>query len=306
LFLLIPQTSSFIPRQIRNKFMKRIKYFTMELHCFADSLAGETRPALVHGDTYKSDDPEVPEVHCISNEPSGNIFLERDCGERARFVMSNLDASDASHSYEKHPTRFQSTSSGQAEVPFGCASLDSSGSTPQRSSLRIPKAGSISPLISTPKTEKAKLFNDCSSDSSASKSSRQSYGSLLKNPCLGAEDTHTFESNNSWRPLTDCCAICLEEYHEYEKVCWSSNPSCPHVFHLDCVMDWFVTKEQHKQQSHLEQHGRRRSRRRSGRYQSESDAQPTCPCCRQHFLIDVKSNNGSMKDDSAQPFQQNS
>ena len=34
------------------------------------------------------------------------------------------------------------------------------------------------------------------------------------------------------------CAICIARYHVGDKICWSPNPSCEHVFHHECIRMW--------------------------------------------------------------------
>ena len=60
---------------------------------------------------------------------------------------------------------------------------------------------------------------------------------------------------NSTQIIPNCCAICLCPYEVGELVVHSSNTECDHVFHYDCVMEWFV-------------------KMRKG---------TPCPCCRQEF-----------------------
>lgn len=52
----------------------------------------------------------------------------------------------------------------------------------------------------------------------------------------------------------DCCAICLGDYKDGEKLCWSPNTKCPHSFHLSCAEEWLFR-------------------------------QPKCPCCRSNYLL---------------------
>ena len=72
------------------------------------------------------------------------------------------------------------------------------------------------------------------------------------------------------------CAICLGEYETADRVCWSSNTECTHVFHHDCIFQW------------LKASGKRASK------QQRFSENPTvkqvmnfameCPCCRQSFI----------------------
>jgi hypothetical protein len=38
------------------------------------------------------------------------------------------------------------------------------------------------------------------------------------------------------------CAICLNHFKPEQLVCESKNPSCRHVFHKDCMVDWLMKK----------------------------------------------------------------
>ena len=78
------------------------------------------------------------------------------------------------------------------------------------------------------------------------------------------------------RRLPKMCAICLDEYHENEKVTWSSNPLCQDVFHQECILDWLVTNERANQLD-VQRHRK-----------EAKDAMLSCPCCRQNFM-NVKS-----------------
>lgn len=68
---------------------------------------------------------------------------------------------------------------------------------------------------------------------------------------------HALEHNTS-RTVENQCAICLDSYSPGHEVVWSSNKQCPHVFHKDCILDYFVSV---------------RSKERP------------CPMCRQSFCL---------------------
>jgi len=39
---------------------------------------------------------------------------------------------------------------------------------------------------------------------------------------------------------SDGCAVCMNSFEVGQKVVWSSNPECTHVFHHQCLHEWFV------------------------------------------------------------------
>ena len=39
---------------------------------------------------------------------------------------------------------------------------------------------------------------------------------------------------------SDGCAVCMNSFEVGQKVVWSSNPECTHVFHHRCLHEWFV------------------------------------------------------------------
>lgn len=48
------------------------------------------------------------------------------------------------------------------------------------------------------------------------------------------------DSEKALNSVPNCCAICLGNYEVGEKVVWSSNQSCPHAFHEECMVDWLT------------------------------------------------------------------
>ena len=62
---------------------------------------------------------------------------------------------------------------------------------------------------------------------------------------LGEDDEATFvrlppspRAPNGSRLVPNCCAVCLCPYEVGETLVWSSNTSCRHAFHRDCVVDY--------------------------------------------------------------------
>jgi hypothetical protein len=66
-----------------------------------------------------------------------------------------------------------------------------------------------------------------------------------------------------YRAVPICCAVCLTKYVVSNRVCWSSNSECSHVFHEDCMLRWLV--ELGKSQGKL------------------LEFHMSCPCCREDF-----------------------
>jgi hypothetical protein len=65
------------------------------------------------------------------------------------------------------------------------------------------------------------------------------------------------------------CAICLDEYKIFNRVCWASNPECSHVFHEDCILQWLISLGKKKLINPTDE--------RLLKYL-------LCPCCRQNFV----------------------
>ena len=68
------------------------------------------------------------------------------------------------------------------------------------------------------------------------------------------EDSSPVDDDSSVRDRGKVCDICLLEFETGEAVAWSPNPKCNHAYHEDCITDWLLRK-------------------------------PTCPSCREDFII---------------------
>ena len=96
-------------------------------------------------------------------------------------------------------------------------------------------------------------------------------------PIFATEKEETTKVKGGIRSCSIFCAICLAEYEPTERVSWSSNPDCTHVFHEDCVVSWLVSL------------GRTKSKQvRFSEEPTEAQLlnyQLECPCCRQAFIL---------------------
>jgi len=102
------------------------------------------------------------------------------------------------------------------------------------------------------------------------------------------------QENISIRKVPNGCAICLCPFEAEDKITWSANPACQHVFHADCIKDWYNSS------------GRRHCRRRRRREQDVlnyahdpllkiTKFPKDCPCCRQPFILDEERSTPSVK-----------
>mmetsp|Transcript_11730 Transcript_11730/g.14582 ORF Transcript_11730/g.14582 Transcript_11730/m.14582 type:complete len:342 (+) Transcript_11730:134-1159(+) len=145
----------------------------------------------------------------------------------------------------------------------------------------------------------------------------------------------SLECGKERRDVPGTCAVCLCNYTVGDRVIWSSNPLCPHVFHEECIIQWlFALLEKQRRREYQAQSTEERRQQRSNRRevrQDNVDVEQTanrvddandgndgndvvstssdsvdddvdledgemleaickeCPCCRQDFVVPVKS-----------------
>ncbi len=54
------------------------------------------------------------------------------------------------------------------------------------------------------------------------------------------------DAANGNRSVSGLCAICLCPYTAGEKITWSSETSCQHAFHKECIIQWLAKKDELK------------------------------------------------------------
>lgn len=101
-------------------------------------------------------------------------------------------------------------------------------------------------------------------------------GKKLVDEEYNAEMEDGIQVRNDWRDVPLSCAVCLGEFEIAEKVCWSSNPQCTHVFHHHCMLQWLkvLGKRASKQQRFSD----------NPSVNQVLNFSMECPCCRQSFI----------------------
>lgn len=54
----------------------------------------------------------------------------------------------------------------------------------------------------------------------------------------------SWASVGSTSPPSDVCCICLEGYSVGDTICVAKKPTCDHLFHKDCVLEWMKTNDE--------------------------------------------------------------
>jgi hypothetical protein len=106
------------------------------------------------------------------------------------------------------------------------------------------------------------------------------------------------EENASSTPLRirqapNGCAVCLSQFYPKERISWSSNAECSHVFHQDCLLRWFQAVGHKHQEKQL---------RLCPSVTEEEAIQlcfnfpKLCPCCRRPFCIETEDNKEKVRE----------
>mmetsp|Transcript_14289 Transcript_14289/g.21521 ORF Transcript_14289/g.21521 Transcript_14289/m.21521 type:complete len:412 (+) Transcript_14289:221-1456(+) len=79
------------------------------------------------------------------------------------------------------------------------------------------------------------------------------------------------------REVSINCPICLSSYQPHQSICYSFSSQCPHVFHSECLMRWFLEMGRQNVDIIIG-HGTKLDE------SSLLEYALSCPCCRQPFV----------------------
>eukprot|EP00545_Synedropsis_sp_CCMP1620_P007618 CAMPEP_0119007036 /NCGR_PEP_ID=MMETSP1176-20130426/2723_1 /TAXON_ID=265551 /ORGANISM="Synedropsis recta cf, Strain CCMP1620" /LENGTH=423 /DNA_ID=CAMNT_0006959095 /DNA_START=92 /DNA_END=1359 /DNA_ORIENTATION=+ len=91
--------------------------------------------------------------------------------------------------------------------------------------------------------------------------------------------------NRKIRFVPNGCAVCLCEFEVGERVTWSATGGDPHVFHEDCMMNYFLSvgsKASRRRRRHPDDQDPDQDPR-----EAATDFPMLCPCCRQQFVSKI-------------------
>jgi RING-like zinc finger len=117
-------------------------------------------------------------------------------------------------------------------------------------------------------------FNDCQ---------QKVYIPLPGQTTLNAEATE--DSVRTRRMVNSGCAICLCRFDPEEKITWSATPTCPHVFHNDCILHWFLAVGRKAENRCVENHPDMTD---DDILRAICDFPTNCPSCRQSFCRETE------------------
>jgi len=92
-----------------------------------------------------------------------------------------------------------------------------------------------------------------------------------KAPVDADSDSPAAVETDDLRVIFPECAVCLNEFKVGERISWSPENDCDHVFHQDCIIQWFLALS-----------SRDDAKRRKKSYDVECKLH--CPMCRQDFI----------------------
>lgn len=94
---------------------------------------------------------------------------------------------------------------------------------------------------------------------------------------------------------SDGCAVCMNPLDIGQKVVWSSNPECSHVFHQQCLLDWFVTVGAKKWRTQAARHLEMDP---SSLHEEICKFPKLCPICRRNYFLETVSEEASTDNES--------